>query len=169
MTGLLSFADGRKQVARRVEAMAKNIQPAVAAAMADWAAHTVGEMKSIVPVRSGVLKESIDYTFGDPPKDARFVARSHSVKLTGTYLRISLFAGSFKAYWARWVEFGTKARAPGSYRDEKDKRRNAGARGHAATRAQPYFWPVWRFNRKAGQKAIAAATKKAMLEGVKVN
>lgn len=169
MNGWLSFADGRKQVARRVEAMSKNIQPAVAGAMADWAEDVTRQMRAAVPVRSGDLRDSTQWTFGDPPKDAKFVSTTHRAKLVGAYLRITIFSGSFKAYWARWVEFGTKARAPGRYRDERGKSRNAGARGHRATKAHPYFWPIWRANRKDGPKVIAKATKEALLKGVTVN
>lgn len=160
---------GRTRMKRKLEAMAGLCQTEVAAAMADEATRIVSEMKHTVPKRSHELENSIGWTFGDPPKDAKFVAQGKHTKVAGQFLRISIYAGSFKAYWARWVEFGTKARAPGSYRDEKSKRRNAGKHGHAATPAQPYFWPIWRANQNHVRTAIRNAMKRGIANTAKLN
>lgn len=165
----LELSIGKARVSKKLQAMASMCQAEVAATMADEATRIVSEMQAVVPKRTHELEKSIGWTFGDPPKDAKFVAQGRRTKIAGQFLRISIYAGSFVAYWARWVEFGTKARAPGVYRDEKNKRRNAGKRGHAATPAQPYFWPIWRANQNHVRTAIRNAMKRAIKNVARIN
>ena len=125
---------------RKLSKLPKVVEEAARAAMEDFADQVVAAMRNLVPVKTGALRESIDWTWGGPPSDAKIVGHVGGAAQN----RITIFAGSEAAYYARWVEFGTRARAPGKYRDEHDHKRNAGAGGHAATPAEPFFYPTWR-------------------------
>ncbi len=165
----IEISTSRSRLKQKLETLAQASKREVAAAMADQAQSIVSQMKATVPVRSGRLRDSIGYTFGDAPKDAKFVAHGNRTGIAGDFLRITIFAGSFTAFWARWVEFGTKARAAGKYRDARNKRRNAGRRGHAATPAQPYFWPIWRANLNAARAAVRKAMRTAIASAGRVH
>lgn len=101
--------------------------------------------KNLCPVDSGDLRASIGWSFGDAPKGSVSIA---SGKVGNT--RITIFAGNEKAYYARWVEFGTKASSPD------------GKRPHAATQAEPFFFPAWRALRKSVKSELAKAIRAAV-------
>jgi len=126
-----------------------NRMPAVAtvqikAAMEQGADEIVAMMKSLVPVRTGALRDSIGWTWGaEAPAGSLIVAVAKS-KL-GKDLTITIYAGSrdksrgaADAYWARWVEFGT-----------------------VKTPKQPYFYVSYRANKKKVVRRIRTATRKA--------
>ena len=74
-------------------------------AMEKSANEIVATMKGFAPFDDGDLRESIGWTWGDPPDGAVIVARSARSAQTG--LRITIYAGDEEAFYARWVEFGT--------------------------------------------------------------
>lgn len=133
----------------KISKLPKAVGDAVRQAMEEGAEEIVQAMRRFVPVDTGALRDSINWCWGDPPADAKVITqlkRSASAGINDNH--ITIFAGDFDAYYARWVEFGTRARAPGAYRDEKGHRRNAGTGGHAATQAKPFFYPIWRAYKK---------------------
>lgn len=70
---------------------------------------------------------------------------------------------------ARWVEFGTKASPSGTSQDAKGKTRTR-KRPHAATPAQPFFWPTVRAQKpgiRARIRNSANKAAKAVVEGLK--
>lgn len=104
----------------------------------------VREMRSLIHSRSGALAASIGWTWGDVPAGAIKIG-SVDGKKYGT-LSISIFAGtrdkslgSADAFYARWVEFGTTAAA-----------------------ASPYFFPVFRANRKRIKAGLSRLVRRAM-------
>jgi HK97 gp10 family phage protein len=149
----------------RFKGKLKDLPPTIFAAargaLEDQAGEIVGAMQRLVPVHTGKLRNSIGWTYGDAPKDAKLLAVFRKPRGKSDS-KITIFAGSFAAYWARWVEFGTKARAPGKYRDEKNKRRNAGKRGHKATKAQPFFWVTWNSMKRSVRGKITRKTNAAI-------
>lgn len=72
-----------------------------------------------------------------------------------------------KGWYIRFVEFGTKAspgEAPRQNRNFKRTRvMTKGKRAHAATRAQPFFWPTFRRSRSR----IRSRTTRALKKGAK--
>ena len=56
----------------------------------------------------------------------------------GDDLTITIFAGNNRAYYARWIEFGTQK-----------------------TPAHPYFYPSWRASRKTFRNKTRAAVRAA--------
>lgn len=72
-------------------------------------------------------------------------------------MTITIYAGDEKAFYARWVEFGTAAHENGGRFQGTD---------HPGTVAQPFFFPAYRAHKKtviAGmRKAIRSAVKQAV-------
>lgn len=139
-----------KRFKGKISKLPATVAKACREAMEEVAQDIVDHMRDLVPVETGTLRDSIDWCWGKPPADAKLftsIARGRRPDATDADNRISIFAGSFEAYYARWVEFGTKARV-GRYRDASGRKRNAGKRGHAATPAHPFFFPVWRAHKR---------------------
>ena len=95
----------------------------------------VALMKRLVPHQSGDLRDSIGWTWGDAPKGSVSVASVGASALAD--LRVTIFAGNAEAYYARWVEFGTRK-----------------------MRARPFFFVSWRAGRKPAKNKIRAAIRK---------
>jgi HK97 gp10 family phage protein len=140
------FFSNAQRFKRKLSYLPKVVAQACKEAMEEGAQEIVEAMRNLVPVQSGALRESIGWCWGDPPKgSARIVAFGRSGKeASGNEIKISIYAGNDDAYYARWVEFGTHERGPGTYKDESGHKRDAGAIGHHATAAHPFFFPVWR-------------------------
>lgn len=123
-------------------------------ALARSADEVVAAMRSLVPVESGDLRDSIAWTWGDAPKGTIAIA---SKKAKGSDLRITIYAGGGEAYYGRFVEFGTNPHTNGGL--------FAGAR-HPGTAAKPFFYPGWRMSKKAVKSRVSRSIKKAIKEGV---
>jgi HK97 gp10 family phage protein len=156
----------KAQLKKKLSVLPKAVQEAVRAAMEEAAQDIVNKMRAQVPVDTGNLRDSINWVWGAAPKDAKVITSVGTLKAAEgiNTSQITIFAGDYYAYYARWVEFGTRGRAPGRYRDERGHTRNAGKRGHAATPARPFFYPTWRAERKKIRARMArrinAAIKK---------
>ena len=125
------------------------VREAAASAMEECAAEIVAEMKMLVPVDSGDLRDSIGWTWGDIPAGSFMIDEIRSGKNAGQQyatLRIKIYAGSREAFYARFIEFGTKT----------------------GVRAQPFFFAAYK---KWGGKAkfrarIRAAIRKRIKEAM---
>jgi len=134
---------GRAQLRRQLDGYLSRVAAEVARAMEREAAAIVAQMRQVVPVESGALRDSIGWTWDTPPKGALTIGTFRGRK--GSGMRITLYAGTRDktlgagdAFYAAWQEFGT-----------------------ATAAAQPYFWPVWRANRSRIRAAIARAIRTA--------
>ena len=125
------------------------VREAAASAMEECAAEIVAEMKLLVPVDSGDLRDSIGWTWGEVPAGSFVIDEIRSGKNAGQQyatLRIKIYAGSREAFYARFIEFGTKT----------------------GVRAQPFFFAAYK---KWGGKAkfrapIRAAIRKRIKEAM---
>lgn len=147
------------------------IREAAASAMEECAAEIVAEMKMLVPVDSGDLRDSIGWTWGDIPAGSFMIDEIRSGKNAGQQyatLRIKIYAGNKEAFYARFIEFGT---APHSLARGADRNRaklqDVGPR-HLGAPAQPFFYAGYR---KWGDKAkfrsrIRAAIRKRIKEAM---
>lgn len=119
------------------------IQPKVAAkarqAMEQGADEIVEMMRRLVPVDDGDLRDSIGWTWGDPPKGAIKIGQSRKRGPNDFFLTI--YAGDDKAYYARWVEFGT-----------------------SKMHANAFFFPSYRALRKRTRSRVARASRQALKE-----
>lgn len=134
---------GLAKLQKKLDRLPKVAKEQIKAAMAAAAGAIVAMMKSLVPVGSGTLRDSIGWTWGKPPNGASVVA---SVKASlGSDLTITIYAGSHEAYYARWQEFGTQNMP-----------------------AHPYFYVSWRASKKGAKRAIRkaiAASAKQVAKG----
>ncbi|MET3601815.1 HK97-gp10 family putative phage morphogenesis protein [Martelella mangrovi] len=128
---------GRAKLQKKLDRLPKVAKTMIRDAMAEQADDIVRMMKSLVPVDNGDLRDSIGWTWGrNVPKGATVVA---AVKQSlGGDLTITVYAGNEKAYYARWIEFGT-----------------------VKMKAQPYFYVSWRANQKNAKRKIRKATRNA--------
>lgn len=118
---------------------------AAAAAMEEGAQEIVDAMKMAAPFQSGDLRDSIGWTWGDVPAGSFMIDEIRSGKNRGDQyatMRIKIYAGDRDAFYARFVEFGTRTGAP----------------------AQPFFFPVWRKERAKFRRLIRERIRKRIRE-----
>jgi HK97 gp10 family phage protein len=139
----------RTKLTKTIPAAAKTRIREALEASADEA---VMQMKRLAPVDDGDLQMSISWTWGDAPKGAMTIATS-SKSVDG--MRITIFAGNAKAYYARFVEFGTSPHVNAG--------KFAGSR-NPGTKAQPFFYPGWRLARRKAKGRVSRAIRKAAKE-----
>ncbi|MEO7172026.1 HK97-gp10 family putative phage morphogenesis protein [Flavobacterium sp.] len=142
---------GLQSLRRKLRRLPDLARQEIAKAMEKIAAEVVALAKSLVPVDDGDLLRSIGWTWGDAPKGSVSLGEVSGGRGAGN-LRITIYAGDDKAFYARWVEFGTSSHENGG--------RFAGSE-HPGTAAQPFFYPAWRALRKRARSSITRAITKS--------
>jgi HK97 gp10 family phage protein len=131
ITGLARLND-------KFQRMVATAVPDVRVGVAEGASLIVAEQQRLAPVKTGALRASVQWTFGDPPQGTRLGGGKRSASET----RATITAGSTRVPYAAFVEFGTR---------------------HAP--AQPFFYPGYRATRRqakaAIRKAVAASVRQA--------
>lgn len=121
--------------------LTKRIPDAVRRATADemenFANRLVAEMKRLVPVDDGDLRDSINWTWGEAPAGTLVVASVGATEYNT--LRITVYAGGGDAFYAFFQEFGTINMPP-----------------------TPFFFVSWRKLRRGGKSRITRQMKKAI-------
>lgn len=142
---------GLKSLNRKLKSLPAAYEAAAIKALASAADEIVATMKGFCPVDQGDLRDSIGWTFGDAPEGARVVAQAKTRK-GGKNIRLTIYAGNSKAFYARWIEFGTNAHEQGG--------KFAGTK-HPGTVAQPFFFPAWRLKKKKVKSRVSREMNKA--------
>lgn len=133
---------GREKLQRQLGRFGGAIHDELVKQIEKEAARLVREMKVLVPVDSGDLRDSIGWTWGDAPPGAMVVmryngGRSHDV------IAATIYAGSRggdqDAFYAHFQEFGT-----------------------VKTPASPFFFPVYRANRARIRRNLKNAVNRAV-------
>lgn len=127
--------EGYTKLRRQLAGFPAAVREEISKAIELGAQEMVEFARRLVPVDKGDLRDSIGWTWGAAPKG--------SIALTtidggSRNLKITIYAGNDKAYYARWQEFGTKTH-----------------------RAQPYFFPAYRAIRKRIRSRVTRAINKA--------
>lgn len=153
---------GADRLRRKLKAIPEAARASLISAMEAGADDVVRLARGLVPVDDGDLRDSIGWTWGDPPKGAIVITRARPRK-NDSDIRLTVYAGNDKAFYARWLEFGT---AP-----HKIKAKNYPALGrdgrfgpevdHPGKAAQPFFFPAWRAERKRMRAKLRRAITKA--------
>lgn len=115
-------------------------------AMEEGAQEIVDAMKLIAPEKSGDLRDSIGWTWGDLPPGTFMIDEIRSGKNKGEQyatLRLKIYAGSREAFYARFQEFGTINQP-----------------------AHPFFFPTWKRMKAKFRRKIATAVRKAVKESM---
>lgn len=145
MTKILGLA----RLNKKLQKLPAAAESAIRAAMEQGANEIIALMKSLVPVDSGELRDSIGWTWGERPKYSQAIA---SVKSADGKLALTIFAGNSKVRYAHLVEFATAAHENGGL--------YAGTM-HPGTKAQPFFFVSWRTLRRRTKSRITRAITKS--------
>lgn len=149
---------------RKLAAMPQAARQEIHDALQSSAEEITDLMKRSAPVKSGALKRSIGYTFGDYTPDNANVRGMAGAGRGGHDLSVTIHAGDKDAYYAAFVEFGTQK--------HKIEAKNAPALhlngdvfveevNHPGGTARPFFFPSWRIGKKKAKSRITRATNKA--------
>lgn len=145
----------------RLNRVSSRMRLAAADAMEKGADELVEAMKRLAPVDSGALRDSIGWTWGDAPKGAMVIDSFDSGRETAD-MRITIYAGGKEAFYARFVEFGTRPHSLARNASVKrGLRQDQGAR-HPGTAAQPFFFPAYRAQRRRIRARITREIRKAI-------
>ena len=153
------YLKGLPELKRKLIALQEHTAAEVAPALIKAADDTTGMMKRLAPVDEGDLRNSIGWTFGEVPKGA-ISLKTRSVLVKGQIMKITIYAGDEKAYYARWVEFGTRAHNVAKGGGLKSF--SGEAVTHPGAGARPFFYPSWRAMKKPIKKAISKAIQEAV-------
>lgn len=157
-----AYLKGLPSLKRKLIRLKEDTMPAVRPAMEQAAELITSTMRSLVPVEDGDLRSSIGWTWGDAPKGS--ISVSHSIGSN----KITIYAGSDEAFYARWVEFGTAPHniAKGGGTKSFAKSGSEGVK-HPGARARPFFFPAYRAHKKDVKKMIAQQVRIAVQKAVK--
>lgn len=142
---------GLQRLQKKLKQFPKEVVEEVRAAMEASAKEIVEMAQRLVPVDSMQLHDSIGWTWGDAPSGSISLGEVRAGPGTGN-MRITIYAGSSEAFWARWVEFGTKPH---------DNNGTFPGTKHPGTQAQPFFYPSYRANRRRAKSRTSRAVNKA--------
>lgn len=135
--------------------MPKAVREAVGAQLEDSAKTIVATQKNMAPVEDGGLKKSIKYSKGSVKfANSGMLGRQKGKPMSrdgDPDLSIWITAGDEKAFYARWVEFGTKPHAQPKFGPD-----------HPGATAVPFFFPGYWLHRKSVKSKSTRAMKKAI-------
>jgi HK97 gp10 family phage protein len=146
------YLKGLPRLKAKLVRLKEQTMPEIRGAMEHGAEKIAEMMRSLVPVDDGDLRASIGWTWGEAPKG------SFSVSSNVGSNKITIFAGNEKAFYARWVEFGTAPHAQGG--------QHAGTE-HPGNRAQPFFFPSYRANKRGVKALLRKAIREAVRKAVR--
>ncbi len=149
-----------ERLERKLKALAAIRGPVrrrVRQALEQVGASVSGQMRAVVPSRTGALRASIRVVFGDFRQDNANVRGVGAAGRGDPDLSMRIVAGDATAFYAAWVEFGTAAHIAGG--------KFAGA-DHPGAAPSPFFFPVWRVNRRAAKARMGRAMRAGIKEAV---
>ncbi|SFB82300.1 HK97-gp10 family putative phage morphogenesis protein [Tropicimonas isoalkanivorans] len=132
---------GLSKFQKRMNAIPKEVREAVKPALMKSAEETAAAMRTLAPVDSGDLRDSIAVT---GPGQATPPYSQPGGSYTVPENAVSITAGNTDVRYAHLAEYGTKD-----------------------TAAQAYFWPGFRLHRKRSLNRIKRAISKAVREAGK--
>jgi len=137
------MVQGMDALKRRFDQVPQKVRDALAKQLEAEATKIVMQMKTLVPVDTGALRDSIDWTWGDAPAGSLSIGKVRGRQYGK--VSITVYAGTrdkslgdADAFYARFQEFGTVKMA-----------------------ASPFFYPTWRANKTRVKSALSRAVKKA--------
>ena len=146
---------GREKTLAKLKAIPQAAREAIKTALKANSDQIVGMQKRLVPTDSGDLRESIRAEWGDVKlaSSANLSSAGGGMTIKGDPdLTVTIVAGDDKAYYARFVEFGTAPRDQGGW---------AEGTKHPGTTPRPFFYGPWRAMRKKSKSSVSRAINKA--------
>lgn len=146
--------EGADALKRKMRQFPERARQEIAKAMEQSAAEIVKLAKSLAPVSAGGgdLRESIGWNWGGAPEGSMVLGTVRTEGKGAGNLSITIYAGDDRAFYARWVEFGTSPHTQGG--------RFAGTQ-HPGTPARPFFYPAYRALRKRVRSRTSRAIRNA--------
>jgi HK97 gp10 family phage protein len=136
---------GIGRLKQRLAAIPKDVKAAVRPALLKQGNAMADTMRSLAPVETGKLRDSIAVT----PPDANTPAYSTpGGRMVVPETSVAVTAGNTDVRYAHLVEYGHKA--------------SGWNKGGKDVPAQPFFWPAVRLNNKKAKKAIKSAISRAV-------
>lgn len=137
-------------------------------AMEAGAQQMVEAMRAMAPRgTSGNLAASIGWTWGELPPGTFMIDEIRSGRNSGEQfatLRLKIYAGSNDAFYARFVEFGTRPHSLARNASlDRGKRQEQGG-SHPGTPARPFFYPTWKKMRAKFRRDIHNRVRAAIRE-----
>lgn len=134
----MTQVQGLAELERRWSKIPALVRQAAREAMEDVAQGIVTDMKRAAPRgATSSLVNSIGWTWGEAPAGAMTVGTVGGREYGS--MRITIYAGGGKAFYARYLEFGTSKMV-----------------------AHPFFYPVWRTRRRSARSRITRRINKAI-------
>jgi len=133
----MTQVEGLSDLRRRWGAIPAAVRAEVQAEMEAIANGLVADMKRIAPKDRGDLEASIGWTWGDAPAGSLTIGTVGGNEYGA--MRITIYAGGKKAFYAAFQEFGT-----------------------AKMTANPFFFPVWRARRRSVRTRISRAVTRGL-------
>jgi HK97 gp10 family phage protein len=155
------MVEGLDRLNARFNAIPKRVRDAAEKELERIAAEIVDTMKRFAPVDTGALRESIGWTWGDAPEGALKIGKVGGREYGS--LSITIYAGGAENTGRR------QARSSGTRR--RDWKRGTyfdvdvaifQEFGTSKMRANPFFYPAWRANRKKAKARLTRAINKAI-------
>jgi HK97 gp10 family phage protein len=147
----------RERTLAILTAIPKEIKKAVRAEIEKQAGSIVDSQKRLVAEQSGDLRDSIRFQMGNVELDSSANLASGKAGQGDPDLTATIIAGDRKAFYARFVEFGTAPHENGG--------EFAGTQ-HPGTAPQPFFYGPFRSNKKRAKSAVSRAISKAVRAAV---
>lgn len=127
--------EGAEQLRAKLRALPAVAKDEIRKVLAENAEEIVNMARRLAPVESGALRASIGWTFGKAPKGSMVLAEGGTDEAD---LRVTVYAGNDRAFYARWQEFGTVNMA-----------------------ANPFFFVSYRALRRRVRSRLTRATRNA--------
>lgn len=138
--------EGAARVRRLLAQIPAKVQEAAQRSLEQSAEEIVQLMRRLAPRDSGALANSIGWTWGDAPAGSMTLGTVKGGKASGSIygsMVITIYAGGkvagADAFYARFQEFGTRK-----------------------MRANPFFYPAYRANKKRVRSRLTRAIRKAL-------
>lgn len=128
------------------DAIPKYVTEEVTKAVEKICNEMVRDMRALAPIPE--IAQAIDWTWGDAPKGALKIG-TFKGKEYGA-IKATIFVRRDPAFYAHWFEFGT---APRFHKSGKST---------GLVRAQPFFYPAFRANKRLFQSRLRAAINRAV-------
>lgn len=171
---------GADKLRRKLLAMNRRVRADLEKAVLSAAQDIAKTARALAPHDSGALRSSIGATLGDPPATTSSISLGSVLRASGDSnvtlaarrgVYASVYAGDDEAYYARFVEFGTKASPARAQRRNMKYRRTyvltKAYSAHHETPAQPFFYPAYRANKKKAKAKIARAINRTIKTAAK--
>ena len=159
----------RDRLLKRLAAIKGKPRVAMRAALEQGARQIVASAQNLVPAKSGALKASIGYTFGEyRPDNANVRGVSAGAGGGDPDLSVTVHAGDATAFYASFVEFGTAPHSVakgGGTKGGKLKALLGRGKPHPGAQAHPFFFPAYRMNKRAVKSRLTRAMRKAVRDG----